>query len=91
MPISIPLKMPSKGQIEKAKRCCIWETPEGWNVWDPKVDSNHIVDPDFQCDCIGFSRNLFCSHVLAMKLFLAIEINQTFADTLSKIGIDIES
>lgn len=68
MPILKPRQTPSPSQLEKAKRCVVYQrSPIKSQVWDPMVDSFHWVENGV-CDCLGFAYHQFCSHVCAVAI-----------------------
>lgn len=71
--IIVPQHTPSPYQKEKALRCVVQVIDNGYEIWDPKVDSTHIVNKG--CDCIGYKLRQFCSHMFAVECWEKRERN----------------
>jgi len=60
-----------KAQIFIEKEC-IDQTDAGW-ICKPLSGYNkttYKINSDFKCNCQGFNKNNYCSHVLAVKQFI---------------------
>ena len=66
MPIIMPPRL-SDEVIEKVLRCVVTPLGSDWEVWDPKLNSHHIVNRT--CDCTGYSIRGTCSHLIALDMY----------------------
>ena len=85
MPISKPKRLPSTTQLEKARRCVVYQfSPTKSQVWDPMVDSFHWVE-NGQCDCPGFAYHDYCSHVCAVELKAQRNLGLTYEQAVEEL------
>lgn len=77
--------IPSSHQLNKAKRCVVTLHELGHWVWDPAVNSEHLVFLSSLCDCFGFQSHGFCSHIVAVQLYKERQKDRTADQAISEL------